>query len=227
MDYVSKMNNSNMEAAPDNVRPAYNPVEQAHWDIAAYSNHVGRAFDDATPLLVRALAATYAAVIELGQNEQARVAFLGEQKRSGRISRNPILPIVRKLWHAVLTRERVHTYASCLGLALQQNVPPEGFMEWIGKFEGGINGAAKLYSASAKSADEKAKARDERKFQRDELLSKQDAIPMPRMVGGRQAGLYLAAIRINTEGISELVGFLDNINRKPKDVDAIIVRGLR
>lgn len=199
-------------------------VGQAEKAIAEYAHTIGGAYDDALPLLNRALAATYAAAGDLQKNSERLAAFLAE-RRPGPPSGNPIQPIVRKLWKGVQTRDKLHRYSSCLALAQTEDVRPADFAEWLAKFPGGIKAASANWSRSQRLPDARTKLAREKKARTGQLLAGCKPIGLPEQIGARQPGLHLAAIRVSPEGKAELITVFDDL--APSQVDAFIARVLR
>ncbi|MFI4998498.1 MAG: hypothetical protein ACHQK9_01355 [Reyranellales bacterium] len=178
--------------------------------IADYARLVGVAYDEALPLLNRALTATYAAVTDLLKDPTRLVEFLDETQ-PGPASANPVHPIVRKLWKGVPTRDTIRRYASCIGLAQREGVKPAEFSDWLSGYPGGIKKAAATWSVSQKRPDERIKAARSQIERRDALLSKFQPIRLPAEIGCRQQGLYVGAIRVSAEGNAELLTVLDSL----------------
>jgi hypothetical protein len=199
-------------------------VRQAEKAIAEYAHTIGGAYDDALPLLNRALAATYSAAIDLQKDPEQLAAFLDE-RRPGPVSANPIQPILRKLWKGVQTRDKLHRYSSCLALAQAEGIKPADFAEWLFNFRGGIKKAAANWSRSQRLPDSRMKLVQEKKDRTRQLLAGCKPIGLPEEIGARQPGLHLAAIRVSPEGKAELVTVFDDL--PPSQVDAFIARVLR
>ena len=199
-------------------------VGQAEKAIAEYAHTIGGAYDDALPLLNRALAATYAAASDLQKDPERLAAFLDE-RRPGPVSTNPIQPIVRKLWKGVQTRDKLHRHSSCLALAQAEQVKPADFAEWLSNFPGGIKKAAARWSRSQRLPDARMKLARETKARANQFLAGCKPIGLPEEIGARQPGLHLAAIWVSPEGKAELVTVFDDL--PPAHVDALIVRVLR
>src|SRR5580704_9444674 len=196
-------------------------VGQAEKAIAEYTHTMGGAYDDALPLLNRALAATYAAASDLQKDPERLAAFLDE-RRPGPVSANPMQPIVRKLWKGVQTRDKLHRHTSCLALAQALGVKPADFAEWLSNFPGGIKKAAANWSRSQRLPDARMKLVREKKTRTKQLLAGCKPIWLPEEIGARQPGLHLAAIRVSPEGKAELVTVFDDL--PPAQVDAFIAR---
>lgn len=183
-------------------------IIRAEKAIGEYAQVMTGAFDDAIPLLHRALAATYTAVLEL-QDAPDRLTNYLDGKLPGPDSKNPIQPIVRKLWHRVPTRDALYRYAACLDLARRQNVSPNGFDKWFSARPGGIKAAAQEWSRLASNHDAKTRAKNTQIKKRDEILARFKPIRLPSAVAlGRDPGLYLAAIRI-VDGKARLAALLN------------------
>jgi hypothetical protein len=179
-------------------------VGQAEKVIAEYSRTIGGAYEDALPLLQRALAATYAAAIELLEDPDRLAAFL-DARRPGPVSANPLQPIVKKLWRGVQTRVTLHRYSSCLGFARAKSVKPTGFAAWLSSFPGGIKAASASWSRSQGLPDARVRLARANKARTSQLLAGYKPIGLPEDIGARQPGLHLAAIRVSPDGKAELV----------------------
>ena len=199
-------------------------VRRAEQAIANYSSTMGGAYDDALPLLNRALAATYAASIDLQKDPERLAAFLDAQ-RPGPPSANPLSPIVRKLWKGVPTRDTLRRYACCIALAQAKQVKPADFANWLSSFPGGIKKAADEWSRSQRLPDARVKLAREKHACAAQLLATFTPVELPKQIGARQPGLYVAAIRVSKEGRAELVTVFDGL--PPAQVDSFISRVLR
>jgi hypothetical protein len=199
-------------------------VQQAEKAIAQYAHLIDVAYDEAQPALFGALAATYAAACDL-QNDPQRLAAFLDERRPGPASANPMQPIMRKLWKGVPTRDKLHRYAACIGLAEAKRVKPEYFAEWLRTFPGGIKKAAADWSKTQRLPEARVKVAREKKSRAEELLAGFTPIALPDEIGGRQPGLHLAAIRVSPEGMAELITVFDGL--PPAQVDSFVSRVLR
>jgi hypothetical protein len=198
-------------------------VRRAEKAIEEYTDTMAGAYDDALPLLNRALAATYAAACALQKDPERLAAFLDE-RRSGPVSGNAMQPIVRKLWKGVQTRDKLHRHSACLALAQAEGVKPADFAEWLSEYPGGTKKAAAKYSRSHRLPDARTKLLREKKARTSQLLAKFEPITLSDEIGARQPGLHLAAIRVSPEGKAELDTVFDDL--PPAQVDAFITRVL-
>lgn len=199
-------------------------VQRATQAIADYGITMGGAYDDALSLLNRALAATYAAAIDLQKDPDRLAEFLADP-RPGPPSANPLHPIVRKLWKGIPTRDTLLRYASCIALAQAKLVKPADFANWLSSFPGGIKKAAAEWSKMQRLPDARVKLAREKHACAAQLLAKFKPIELPKEIGARQPGLYIAAIRVSQEGQAELVTVFDGL--LPAQVNSLIARTLR
>ena len=198
-----------------------NLVEHAKSAIDQYKNVIDRAYAEADPILNEALAATYAAVLDLQKHPALLEVFLND-KRSGPVSKNPIQPIVRKLWDKVQSRETRHRYAACLAWAQREKVKPEDFVAWVKANT--IKQAASNWAKNKRLPDEQTKLARKQMSRRDQLLAKLKAVPLPDATAKAfKPGIHLSAIRITAEGKGEL--FVFDID--PCSVDAFVLRNAR
>src|SRR5258708_3612984 len=105
-------------------------IQWAEKEISNYASLMTGAYTRAEDALHGALAATYAAALDLLKHPDLMEMFL-DDRRSGPVSKNPVKPIVRKLWKGVHTRDTLHRYSSCLAEAKRENVKPDGFIAWV------------------------------------------------------------------------------------------------
>ena len=199
-------------------------VRSAEKAIGEYARVIGGAFDDTQSLLNRALTATFIAVSSLQKDPDLLADFL-EPKQPGPVSGNPIKPIVRKLWKGVPTRDTVHRYASCIGLAQREGVKPGEFSEWLSALPGGIKAATARFARIQKKPEERIKAALDLVARRNAALSRFHPIPLPSEIGCRQQGLYLGALRVSADGNAEMLAVFDDLTGL--QVDAMIIRALR
>jgi len=129
---------------------------------------------------------------------------------SGRVSDNPVHPIVSKLWRKVPTKESLSRYSAMLAYAESSQVKPRDFPDWLKTVPGGIGGAADAYRKMKKSEKTTSEREQEEMEKRNEVLSEYgESIPLPEEVGLRQAGLYLSLIRVMPEGHASLLTTYD------------------
>lgn len=198
-------------------------IVRAQKAIAEYVQLIEVAYDKAAPALYVALAATYAVACDLKRHPERLACFL-EERRPGPVSANPMMPVVRKLWRGVPTRDTIYRYAACIALAQREMVDPANFAEWLRTVR--IKAAAAKWSRLQTLPNDKHHAAVTQMAKRDALLSKFSPVPLPEKVGaGCQPGLHMAAIRVLPgEGV-ELVAVFDNLS--PEKVDAFIIRASR
>jgi hypothetical protein len=199
-------------------------VDKATEAIAAYSHVIDGAYAHASPLLNRALACTYAAAIELLKDPHWLADFIGD-KRSGPESANRYVPIVRKLWRNVLTRDTVRRHACCLAMAGDQKIKSDEFATWLTAYKGGIKQIAKEWSNLQRKPEASVPRARDQKAQVASLLSKFTPVPLPAEVGERQPGRYLAVIEVTPDGQTSLIQVFTDM--PPGKVDSFIVRELQ
>ena len=199
------------------------PLKMAESAITEYGRIIGLAFEDAAPLLYRALSHTYDAILIL-QDDPDQLSEYLDGKVLGPKSSNSLQPIVRKLWRGVPTRDALHRYASCLAQAQRLNVVRGGFAEWLRTYKGGIRAAARDWSRRSNAIDAKHKARTVAAKTRAERLKHCKPVELPSTVGERQDGLYLAVIRVN-DGSASLLQVLDTMS--PAKVDQIVIGAMQ
>lgn len=197
-------------------------VKNAEKAIGEYATVIGGAYEEAQPILYAALGATYAAVLDLDKHPEDMQLFL-DDVRSGPVTRNPVKPVVRKLWKGVTTRDTLHRYASALAMAKREKVKSDAFVEWV-KAES-IKKAAAKWSKVERSADEKKTAQVEQISKRDQALAGLESTPLPAALAkAMNPGLHMAVIRITTGGKGELFLFAE---LPASQIDAFIIRAGR
>jgi len=199
-------------------------VDNATNAVAEYSHLVDIALSDTQPILYRALGLTYVAALQLLTDEHWLADFL-EGKSTGPKSTNLFLPIVRKLWKGVLTRDSFRRYACCMALARESGVNPADFAEWIGKYPGGIKAAAAKWSNDQKKPEAQARVARDQKAETEGLIEKFTPVPLPAEIGTYQPDLHLALVRVTTDHKAEMITVFDQLTRA--EVDAFIAKVLR
>jgi hypothetical protein len=200
-------------------------IDKATEAIAEYSNVIDGAYANANPVLNIALACTYAAAIALLKDPQWLADFVGG-KRSGPKSANRYVPIVRKLWRGVSTRDTVRRHASCLAMADDRKIKPDEFATWLTAYKGGIKQVSNDWSKRQRKPEASVPRARDQKAQVDSLLSRFAPVPLPaEMAAGYQAGRYLAVIDVTSEGQASVTQVFTEM--APSKVDAFIVRELQ
>ena len=199
-------------------------IDKATKAIAEYSNVIDGAYANANPVLNRALACTYAAAIALLKDPQWLADFVGG-KRRGPKSANQYVPIVRKFWGNVLTRDTVRRHACCLAMADDQKIKPDEFVSWLTAYKGGLKQISNAWSKRQRKPEASVPRARDRKAQVDSLLSRFAPVPLPAEVGERQPGRYLAVIEVTPDGQTSLVQVFTDM--PPSKVDSFIVRELQ
>src|SRR5476651_958317 len=144
-------------------------IVRAQKAIAEYVQLIEGAYDKAAPALYVALAATYGVACDLRRYPERLACFL-EERRPGPVSANPMMPVVRKLWGGVPTRDTIYRYAACIALAQRETVDTANFAEWLRTL--GIKAAAAKWSKLQKLPDDKRHAAVAQMARRNALLSK-------------------------------------------------------
>jgi hypothetical protein len=198
-----------------------NSVDAATQVIGEYSRVIDVSFDEALPLLNRALTTTYVAVCDL-QSDLKRLAEFLPEKVAGRPTSNPCHPIVRKLWRGIPVRETVSRYSAMIAYAQQLQTKREDFSEWLRTFKGGIKGAAAEWKKLQRKLDRANQNEKEDKAEREAaLLELGTPIPLPDEIADRENGLYLGLIQVE-DGSALLMTFSGAL--KPAEVDAFLRR---
>jgi hypothetical protein len=199
-------------------------IDRATKAIAEYSNVIDGAYANANPVLNIALACTYAAAIELLKDPHWLADFIGGRGR-GPKSANPFVPIVRKLWGGVSTRDTVRRHASCLAMADDRKIKPDKFATWLTAYKGGIKQVSNEWSKRQRLPEASVPRARDQKAQVDSLLSRFAPVALPSgMAAGYQAGRYLAVIEVTPDAASVIQVFTD---MAPAKVDAFILRELQ
>lgn len=196
-------------------------LKQAEKAIGEYSTRMGQTYTEAEPLLYRALAATYALCLNALKHADLMKMFL-EDRKSGPVSKNPLQPIMRKLWKDVQTRESINRCASCLAFAQSEKVGPADFAGWLKATT--IKAAAAKWSKLQRRPDAAKQAEIEQKTKVTVALSRSDPIRLPdEIASGLHPGCQMAVIRVTADRQADLFVF----DVAPSKVDAFIIRETR
>jgi hypothetical protein len=141
-------------------------------------------------------------------------------------SANPYVPIVRKLWRGVLTRDTVRRHACCLAMAGDEKITPDEFASWLTAYNGGIKQIAKDWSNLQRKPEASVPRARDQKAQVASLLSGFTPVSLPAGVGAvHQAGRYLGVIDVTPDRQASVIQVFTHM--PPSKVDAFIARELQ